>query len=156
MHLFGRGDGTGKDAHAFDASTDHVDRPLGGSVRPDRLARLDVEGRPLTLLVDVLAAYRLTRFVTADVLSEPARRAVVRRSNPEGAADDPDLSAQEVVEQLKEPPRLATLVTCRWCAGVWVAAGVTVARVAMPRAWTPIAHGLALSAGAALLARYED
>ena len=111
---------------------------------------------PLTLLVDVLATYRLTRFATADVLSEPARLAVVRRSSPEAVAEAPDLSAQEVVEQLKEPPRLATLVTCRWCAGIWIAAGVTVARLAAPKAWAPVANGLALSAGAVLLARYED
>jgi len=51
---------------------------------------------------------------------------------------------------------LATLVTCRWCAGVWIAAGVMVARTAMPRAWQPVSQALALSAAAVLLSRLED
>jgi hypothetical protein len=108
------------------------------------------------LLVDALATYRLTRLATADVISEPVRMAVLRRV---GAAPPPgsgDPTAQEVVESLKDPPRLATLVTCRWCAGIWIAAGVAGARHVFPRAWQPAARGLALSAGAVLLARLED
>jgi hypothetical protein len=57
---------------------------------------------------------------------------------------------------MKDPPRLATLITCRWCAGMWIAAGVTAARLARPGAWDPVARGLALSASAVLLARLED
>jgi hypothetical protein len=114
---------------------------------------------PLELLVDGLATYRLTRFATADVLSEPFRQAVLRRvgvETPPPGPDDPPPSARELVEADQDPPRLATLVTCRWCAGVWIAAGVVVARTAAPRAWTPVARGLALSAGAVLLSRLED
>jgi hypothetical protein len=107
-------------------------------------------------LVDVLATYRLTRLVTADVISEPARQAVLRRVGaqpPEGADAH---TAQAIVESLDDPPRLATLVTCRWCAGMWIAAGVTLARLVAPQAWRPVARGLALSAGAVLIARAED
>lgn len=108
------------------------------------------------LLVDALATYRLTRLATADVISEPVRMAVLRKvgAEPEPGAEDP--TAQEVVEALQHPPRLATLVTCRWCAGIWIAAGVSVARHAFPRAWQPAARGLALSSVAVLLARFED
>src|SRR3954468_9161690 len=93
-----------------------------------------------TFVVDVLATYRLTRLVTADVISEPARQAVLRRVGaraPEGA-DAPN--AQAIVESLAEPPRLATLVTCRWCAGMWIAGGVTLARTIAPKAWRPVAR----------------
>lgn len=110
----------------------------------------------LDLVVDLLAAYRLTRLATADVVSEPIRRSVVvaaGTSTPEGA---PSGTAEELVAGDPSPPRLATLVTCRWCAGVWVAAGVGAARALVPRAWPPVAWSLALSAGAALLARAED
>jgi hypothetical protein len=109
-----------------------------------------------TLLVDVLATYRLTRLVTADVIAEPARRAVLHRVGAEQPSELEDATAQEIVDSLKRPPRLATLVTCRWCAGIWIAAGVTIARRFVPAAWTPVARGLALSSGAVLLARLED
>jgi hypothetical protein len=110
----------------------------------------------LDLLVDGLATYRLVRLATADVISEPVRMALLRKVGvtPANGADDP--TAQEVVDSLKDPPRLATLVTCRWCAGIWIAAGVSAARMVAPRAWRPVARGLALSAGAVLLAGFED
>ena len=110
----------------------------------------------LPLVVDLLATYRLTRLATADVISEPARMAVLRRVGAEPPPGEDDPTAQEVVESLDHPPRLATLITCRWCAGMWIAAGVTAARLAAPRAWDVAARGLALSAGAVLLARVED
>lgn len=109
----------------------------------------------LTLAVDVLATYRLVRLATADVISEPVRMAVVRGAGaevPDGAAV---VTAQEVVEEMDAPPKLATLVTCRWCAGMWIAAGVTGARLLAPKAWDVAARGLALSAGSVLLSRLE-
>ena len=106
--------------------------------------------------MDALATYRLTRLATTDVISEPVRMAVLRRV---GASPPPNIdaatTAQKIVEELDDPPGLATLVTCRWCAGMWIAAGVALARVAAPRAWDPVARGLALSATAVLLARAE-
>jgi hypothetical protein len=110
----------------------------------------------LTFLVDLLATYRLTRLATADVISEPVRMALLRRTGAEPPPGQTDPTAQEVVESLQDPPRLATLITCRWCAGIWIAAGVTVARQLAPRAWEPVASGLALSAGAVLLSGLED
>ncbi len=107
------------------------------------------------MLLDALATYRLTRLATADVISEPIRQAVLRRTGADLPEGD-DLSAQEIVESLKDPPRLGTLITCRWCAGIWIAAGVSVARTLFPKTWHPIARGLAMSSAAVLLARLED
>lgn len=115
---------------------------------------------PLELLVDVLATYRLTRLATADVISEPVRRSLVGRlvgadQIPE-SEDGSIVTAQETVESLKDPPKLATLITCRWCAGMWIAGGVVFARQAYPKYWEPLARAMALSAAGTLLARYED
>ncbi len=114
---------------------------------------------PMELLVDGLATYRLTRLATADNISEPMRRSLVGRlvgadQSPSGTAPVP--TAQETVESLDDPPKMATLLTCRWCAGVWIAGGVVLARSVVPKVWEPIARGMALSAGAALLARFEN
>lgn len=108
------------------------------------------------LLVDALATYRLTRLATADVISEPVRMAVVRRVGVEADPGEHETTAQEVVEAMPDPPRLATLVTCRWCAGMWIAGGVALARRAAPGMWDPAARGLALAATAVLLSRLED
>jgi len=108
------------------------------------------------LAVDALATYRLTRLATADVISEPVRMAVIRRTGVIPPPGEEEPTAQEVVESMQDPPRLATLLTCRWCAGMWIAAAVTMARVVAPRAWEPVARGLALSASAVLLSRLED
>jgi hypothetical protein len=138
-----------------------VTRTTDGSLRARQDARVSHRLAPLTpleLLVDGLATYRLTRLATADVISEPFRRSVVGRllgwSDEERSAATP--TAQEAVDDLDDPPKLARLVTCRWCAGVWIAGGVVVARRLAPRAWEPVADGLALSAGAVLLARLES
>lgn len=109
----------------------------------------------MALLVDVLATYRLTRLATADVISEPARLALLRKMGTEPEPGEEDPTAEELVEGMARPPRFATLITCRWCAGVWIAAGVSVARFVAPRAWQPVSRGLALSAVAVLLARLE-
>lgn len=113
---------------------------------------------PITFAIDALATYRLTRLATADIISEPWRRSVVERVvdpavlSPSGPEREP---AQEVVDGLTDPPKLARLVTCRWCAGMWIAGGVVAARHLAPKVWAPAAQGLALSAVAVLVARAE-
>ncbi len=112
----------------------------------------------LDLVVDGLATYRLTRLATADVISEPFRRSIVGRAMgwdaEKLAASVP--SAQEAVDAEADPPSVARLITCRWCAGVWIAAGVVAARHVTPRAWEPVARASALSAVAVLVSRFED
>lgn len=94
----------------------------------------------------------------ADVISEPFRRSIVGRAlgwDADKLATETTL-AVEVVETLEEPPKIARLITCRWCAGVWIAGGVVLARAGAPQAWEPVARGLALSASAVLIARLEE
>lgn len=112
---------------------------------------------PVELIVDLLAAYRLTRLATADIISEPVRQSLVGRfvRSAGAAPPEPDRTAQELVDGMDDPPKLARLITCRWCAGIWIAGGVVLARSVAPRAWEPVAKGLAFSAGAALIAGFE-
>lgn len=65
------------------------------------------------LLVYALATARATGLVTTDEITSPARRAILRR------LDD------------KRPTHhaAATLITCQWCASIWIAAA------AAPLAW---------------------
>lgn len=117
----------------------------------------------MTALYDALAAYRLTRLATADVLLQAPREAIVRWAYERaGVADRQCLAEPEPTTwadlAIADPdaPKLATLVTCRWCAGMWISLGVVAARRLCPRAWTPLAKALTYSAGAVLLARLED
>jgi Protein of unknown function (DUF1360) len=115
-------------------------------------------GQTLALVVDALATYRLTRLVTADVISEPFRRSIVGRAmgwRPDDAALLAT-TAQEVVDSLDDPPKSARLITCRWCAGMWIAGGVVAARRLTPRGWDPVSRALALSGVAVLVSRLED
>lgn len=130
----------------------------------------------IDLLLDALAAYRLTRLVTADTILDEPREAIVRAAYNRAAGDTETTLRQHLADVLgakagdgydptgwadraqadPRAPKVATLVTCRWCAGMWIAAGVVVARRLAPRTWAPLAKALAFSAGAALLARAED
>lgn len=118
----------------------------------------------LDLLVDALAAYRLTRLVTADTITEPLRARIVIDAFVKAGLDVPAGENAEGIVEVSQAlglpaqlvPKLATLVTCRWCAGVWVAAGVVVAATVAPRPWRWVARALAVSAAAALIARAED
>jgi hypothetical protein len=117
------------------------------------------------LVLDALASYRLTRFVTADVLTQDARdqwilATYVAAGRNEWAhaqiGDDPAPGAwQALVESDDRAPKLAVLVTCRWCAGFWISASIVLVRAIAPRLWRPLARALAFSAGAALLSRME-
>jgi hypothetical protein len=110
------------------------------------------------LIVDALAAYRITKLLTDDAITEDARRWLVEHvaydSPPEWASDAP--TAVDLVGCDDDPPKLAILLTCRWCMGFWVAVGVVAARRLVPRQWAPVADVAAMSACAALLAGFED
>jgi hypothetical protein len=89
-------------------------------------------------IVDALATYRLTRFVTADEITEEPRARLVAYLEDEGLDG------------------LAYLVRCPWCVSVWISAGVIAARTFTPRWWEPGARLLALAAVAALVAHGEQ
>lgn len=130
---------------------------------------------PTVQVIDVLAAYRLTRLTTTDTITRPARVRVIRyaygqrQSNPawlkrsDGEVTEPYWrGAQTESEWDRAPhddddaPKLAAFIICPWCVGFWISGFVVVARRYAPRIWDPVARALATSAAAALLARLED
>lgn len=88
----------------------------------------------LTLGIDALAAFRVTRLVTADDITAPLRDAI-------------EVRAARVASD-----RLAEFIVCPWCVGMWVAAGVAIARARFPRTWGALARILGISAAVGLLA----
>jgi hypothetical protein len=112
--------------------------------------------------VDALAAHRLTRLVTADVITQELRDRIVgwayRRDGRLGwrGADVPLNGWSEYAEADPDAPKLATLLTCRWCASVYVGALVVTLRRVTPVCWGYLARALAASSAAALLAAIEE
>ena len=86
------------------------------------------------LVVDALAVYRITRLVVDDAILDAPR--------------------ERVFGWLDSRAKVAELLDCSWCVAVWVAFGVVVLRGVLPRAWAPVARGLALSAVAGLISEY--
>lgn len=117
------------------------------------------------MIADAIATYRLTKLVTDDTITQPVRDTLIELAyewdgRGTWARDTfrPEIEGdwQDVVAADEQPPKLATLLTCRWCAGMWVAAFVVLARRVAPRAWKPLRDVLVFSAAAGLLARAED
>lgn len=81
----------------------------------------------LTFVVDSLATYRLTRLVVEDVIAAPLRDKIFEKHPPHDKS-------------------WSYALTCPHCASVWLGFGVIAARVLTPKAWDPIAKGLAASA----------
>lgn len=106
---------------------------------------------------------RLTRLVTDDVITQPARdrlTAGLKQLSPAHKQHDTDWAQYEALVQsaldnhqpLPEPPtppdepRMVTLLTCRWCAGLWLSlAVVVIARIAMTGEFLPLWTGLPLA-----------
>lgn len=117
----------------------------------------------LDLAVDALAAHRLVRLLGADTITEPLREAVARWAYTRRGRDADDLEAAPdggwalwAEHGDPDPPKLATLVTCRWCLSIYVAAAVVAASQLAPRPWRLAARGLALSSAAVLLSGLEQ
>jgi len=81
------------------------------------------------LAVYALAVARLTALVTVDGITEPVRNGVLRKM--------PDNRVGEFV---------AELITCQWCASMWVAAAT------VPVVWWHSKAGWAIVAGLVLAA----
>lgn len=92
---------------------------------------------PTSLAVSALATYRATRLVTTDTLLSPARDAILTRYPPHSP--------------LTGSPTPTYLLTCDWCASVWVAGALSAARMISPRPARALERVLALSAAAGLL-----
>lgn len=123
----------------------------------------------LALAIDALATFRLTKLVVDDQLTAELRDAIIegayvaagRREQVLAGWDEdptgtPGAWADEIVPNDPDPPKLAFLFTCPWCAGMYVAAGVAVARRVAPRSWGALAKVLALSASAGLLSSMAE
>ena len=70
---------------------------------------------PLTLVVAMLAAYRLTLLVVADEVTRPWR--------------------ERLVDRLGEDTRPAYLLTCPWCSGMYVAPVAVASAMAWGDGW---------------------
>lgn len=113
----------------------------------------------IQFVTDALAAYRLTKLVTDDVLTAELRDAAVLRAygragrglTVDGTEPYPGQWADAVGND-SDPPKLAVLVTCPWCASFWLGLLVVAFRRLVPRAWGPLADALAFSAAAGLVA----
>ena len=92
----------------------------------------------IELVVDALAAYRITRLASVDTF--PAAVAVRDRISRWARA-----SGHHAVDEF---------VHCPWCIGFWIAAAVVVTRTSSTRAWDPVARTLAISAAAGVIAHY--
>lgn len=134
---------------------------------------MGVEGMAVTwyhatgwaLLLDALAAYRLTRLVTADQITRRARAWAYRwlYKRHDANLDDEmlggDLDAMVDADMTEDPdgmPQLAYLIRCRWCAGIWCALLVAAGRCIAPDAWGTVGAVLALAAVATLLGGLEQ
>lgn len=83
----------------------------------------------MTLLIDALATFRLTRLITTDRITRGPRNALEQRGG-----------------------ELGYWVGCDWCASAAVGIGVVLARRFTPRLWGPLAEALAFSAITGLIA----
>lgn len=92
----------------------------------------------IDLLTDGLAVYRLTRLVTTDLITQPARDAIAALSTKP--------------TDVQPWAFLRDLTKCDWCTSMWIAFGAVAARRYVPRAWGPVAEALACSTVAGLIA----
>lgn len=98
----------------------------------------------LTLVIAMLAASRITRLITSDTITEPARRYLLIRhpgsdtlfGDSEVKGDGKDTYGRQVgtlrdsgVDVVKTKPGwiavhprfLGNVISCHWCTGIWVA-----------------------------------
>lgn len=122
----------------------------------------------LVLVEEAAAVHRLTKLATDDTITagprdrvvewaydRARRRGYVREEFDAGRFDPAVPNAwSQLAQDDAAAPKLAVLVTCRWCASVWVAAGVAVVRRCSW--WPAMRRLLALSSASTLLARLED
>lgn len=138
---------------------------------------------PLILLIDLLAVWRLTRLVTKDDFPpiKHLRDWILRR----WPSDDAEFAPDEVEVDMPDEPQdwrqfgkivgtttrvewnglawvavdghwFGKLISCLWCASVWIAAGVVALRYFVEPFWQWPALLLALAGAAALIAAKVD
>lgn len=138
------------------ATADEIARPLRDRIIQWAYThhhRINWQGRRTPSTYSGGRAVVVVRYESDD----PLWSSETRREYDEWVMDQPDSPPwATLVEIDAEPPKLATLVSCRWCMSVWIAAGVCIVRRVAPRVWAPVAYALAASSLSTLLARLED
>lgn len=104
-------------------------------------------------VVDVGAAWRLTRLVTRDALTEGLRDKVKRWD--EQRTDEATVRERYGEEIAEMGGPVAYLVHCPFCVSMWVALGVALARRVAPLHWDRAARVLSTSAAVCWLAERE-
>lgn len=129
-----------------------------------------------------LAAHRATRLVTKDDITEKIRDGIVEKAYDRravrfaevcGVVDhgqdaltvarafsgsppgEPEGGWSLFAEHDNDAPALATLVTCRWCASIWLTSGLLLVGFLFPKPARVLRYVLAGSSIAVLLARIE-
>ncbi|HSX22677.1 MAG TPA: DUF1360 domain-containing protein [Gaiellaceae bacterium] len=90
------------------------------------------------VLLEGLATYRVTRLITTDEITRPAREALVKRLESRGHH------------------KLTYLLQCPYCVSVWVGAAFVIAPRVLGRAWLPVRDALSASAIVSLIAEAEE
>lgn len=116
---------------------------------------------PWDLAFDCAAAYRITRLITSDKVLLPLRARVIRYSysktlgqvaEPWSSLRDEDWEQQVLDDDYA--PKLATLITCRFCVGVYAGVAVCIARRYLP-GWPHMARALTVASAATLISGLE-
>ena len=89
------------------------------------------------IAISGLATYRLTRLITRDTITAPAREKIWRYHPPHES-------------------KLGYVLTCEWCSSIYAASALEFCRIISPRLTKAAETVLALSAVAGLLTAYED
>lgn len=110
-------------------------------------------------LVDLLAAFRLTRLVTRDTITRPARTRIIRyayESRGRALLGGDEAEVDEYPHTDDDAPKLAAFIICPWCVGLWISGFVVLARRYAPTAWEPLARVLAISSAVGLAGRLDE
>lgn len=120
-------------------------------------------------LVDAIAVYRLTRLAVEDGITQPVRDRIIeaayvargdseRRRSAWKASNGGEFIEgdwQQIAGDDPDPPKLAQLVICPWCASVWIALGLVFV-VRRARWWPSMADALAFSAAAGIVTAHVE
>ena len=109
---------------------------------------------PLLLLINALAAYRVTRLVLVDEVPPlpRVRDAIARRALARWRKRHPPYGADTTRDLYGDQPPVVTLLGCAWCSGWWVSVAVMVAATLAGPWWLLLAVPLALSAAVGVVA----
>lgn len=114
-------------------------------------------------VIEALCVYRITRLVVEDYLFQVQREAIIRfayqRKGHSTGAHVPPGGWIRQLEDDDAPPHLAYLITCPWCASMYVAAVVAGLGAIFVTDWgvaITVAAAFAVSAVCGLIATFDS